>query len=281
MQLPCSDPGAMFRTEDMTRLLCLCGYDKQELARASNYDYFCMICHSLPLCEGHPLAAIFRAFFCMHYGIREDAFSDPRTLWRQLVEELMRSPILHRPIPAESPTPRPSIPLELPSVGTVRFLTEELLASATRTPYETERIWRACAARETLIALRVPSDGFSSPNPYGVGQALKQPTSPAAQAVLTAQAVRCMTTLALETNRELLLVGGTSYLLSLLAYLERSVGLPTLLIDLDDPIPLLPFLEQHGARARLAISKDHASEERLTELSRIYPLGRLYLYEEK
>ncbi len=271
------NPGEVFRNEEMTRLLLLCGYRAQKLARASDYDYFRMVCHALPLSTGYPIAERFRGFFKEHYTLSDGAFSDPAALWRTLAEAMMTSPLPRATVDRFCCPEGAYIRVSEESVETLHFLNECLFSSLGATLEETERNWRTLFSEEAILALRLPVEGsFASPNRYGVEKALCAYPSSEAHAVLLAQAVRCAAAFAAETGRTLLLSGKSAYLAPLLAYLERSVGLPPLLVDADAVAPLLPFAEQF----RLARSRARTDRDELNALARVYPIGRVVWYEE-
>ena len=228
----------------LSRLLRACGAGEACITgRASDYDQFLALAAALPLCEGHPLrdevnakltaATVLSAPLCPHTArLFWERWTEVHWYGRALPPLTHTCPLCIPPMPtvvhaAEIPTlPHPTevrapdlgswsarLEATLPQFGDCFLLLDEDYTFVRPNPYHANLAVRRLAAGETLTADE--------------------------RSLLTAQALRVWGLALIKEGREscrILVRGGApEAVMALLAYLQASKALPSLVWIPDDP----------------------------------------------
>lgn len=276
----------LIRTDEICRLLRLCGADERRIgAEASDYEFFSTLCDAVPLLTGHPLLHALENALKNELGVTASISPDTCCiLWKTCADRLLQirrfKPLTIAPFEAPDWTP-PMWRVDQ---------THILLEGASLLPT------KACSWSEWEAEMRVTLDVFCKsggdvvlfapdaavcaevPNLYRVEQSLRHGVH---TPMLTAQVFRF---LAVELQkRNMILLIDTKLcgegVLNLLNYAERSVGLPRLIwmgADRDTCQALWAWQScPHGFEIRYAVNKAITDRE-LQAIAHTYPIGRLW-----
>ena len=269
-------------------VLRLCGANECELGHsASDYEKFRALCRAVPYLSGHPLPTQLSVILRERLGVVLAPSSKTcDRIWRLCAERLLEFPLpAPIPLPTFSPERVERNPSAWHKLHTLSVLDGACLLSTNADSWlvwETEMrsAWdRSCKARGG--AVRFTPDAAACdviPDPYHVEQALqKGEDSP----VLTAQVFRFLA--AELQKREMTLWLDTDLcgarILPLLAYAERSVGLPKLIwmCKTRDAFEAICNWQMcpHECEIRFAVG-DGITDGELQALAQVYPIGRLW-----
>lgn len=233
-----SNPIELFWSDDLCSLLRLCGEREENIGEgASDFDKFQAILRALPLLEGHPTRAWIESLLKEYFDLKEllQAENAPE-IWKTMCDRLLERPLSPQVLVegdwlCDSLTVPNNLSKHINPVLNANLLFETTAKNA--------MAWSAEIATTALhfkknrcqkIVLQLP-DGFAFvlPSLYQVDRALSlAKRDREATNLLICQLVRELSTVA--QNEDMLLAfvcNSTPYaLVSLLEYVEESVGLP-------------------------------------------------------
>ena len=271
----------------LSRLLRACGADEACITgRASDYDQFLALADAMPLCEGHPLRGEINTKLTAATGL--DAPLCPHTarlFWDRWTE-------LHwygRELPPMSHT----CPLCVSPVPTVARMAEiHRLPDPAAVHASDLGSWSARleAALPPFGDCLLVLDGdytFIRPNPYHANLAVRrlaegETLTADDRALLTTQALRvwglAMVKAGREAHRILLRGGSPEAVTALLAYLQASKALPSLVWLPDDPTRAEAVSGLYGAVGTGYVLPDGISPQEAEAIKATYaavaPWGR-------
>ena len=233
-----SNPIELFWSDDLCSLLRLCGEREENIGEgASDFDKFKAILRALPLLEGHPTRAWIIALFDKYFNLKDlPCAQKVSEIWKLLCNRLLENPVAPQDlVKGDWLCDALSVPSELPEHVTPTLNANLLLETTAKKATD----WSAEIAATVLhfkknrcqkIVLQLPDDfAFVLPSIYHVDRALSlSKKDREATNLLICQLVRELSTVA--QNEDMLLAfvcnSNPDALVSLLQYVEESVGLP-------------------------------------------------------
>ena len=233
-----SNPIELFWSDDLCSLLRLCGEKEENIGEgASDFDKFKAILRALPLLEGHPTRAWIASLLEEYFDLKElPQAENASEIWKLLCNRLLENPLAPQDlVKGDWLCDALSVPSELPKHITPVLNANLLLETTAKKATD----WSAEIAATVLhfnknrcqkIVLQLPDDfAFVLPSIYHVDRALSlSKKDREATNLLICQLVRELSTVA--QNEDMLLAfvcnSNPDALVSLLEYVEESVGLP-------------------------------------------------------
>ena len=283
----------LIRDAALDQLLYLCGNRLDE--RISDYEYFCTLCKSLHLLKGHPLADRFIKY--VTEILNERRAIEPQNaavIWHAVADYMQEHAFQVGDFTAFcKDIPTKSVLYELhPHKSELVWHIDQAPVCATSwggwerdlSADYTNAINSGCTMTQITITEQLP---WRMPSVYHVEQALQN--AHGAGGILSFQRLRYVAIALQKSNTPLLIETpkeGIADLIGALEQLDRTVGLPPVILSLSDinHLPLLvDFAQQKRAssvRLGLRITSDTGSgeQEMLQTIARVYPIGRLFLY---
>ncbi len=282
------------RDPALARLLRACGTDEACITGgASDYDKFLALAAALPLCEGHPLRDSLNATLTAATGLTAPLC--PHTAhphWDAWVETyLYGGKVTDATIPSACPYCTPPVP----TVWRENDLTRLPVPTEVKAPdlsAWSAALESALPADDVPALFSLPEDyAFTRPNPYhanlavGRGDAGNELTHHERDLLVT-QALRVWGQAMLKKswNGMLILRGGEpEAVTALLAYLDTSRALPTLVWIPDDPADAEVVSGLYASVATgVDLSRCSSSEDRERKISAyaaVAPIGRAMVVE--
>jgi len=288
--MPITNITELVRCESTTAVLRQCGAQEQDIEpNSADYAYFQALCRAIPLLGGHPLVqTLARLFASMNIVFLPDHL-DPAALWMQVVSYL-----------EEQSVPKPNLCCKSNDKSTnynFRTFQKDQSSVIDTVTWVNTSATSWCAWERELNARLESIDStcgllrFCLPltasqlSVYHVNTALVQNND---QSTLSAQLLRFLCIACKQENKTLLVeteqFGGKDLLFHL-QQLKKTVGLPNLIISvqcMDDLCKLLPFLSQpHDTNIVFGVQMQNGTSAiSLGQLSNVYPIGRVFLYEQ-
>ncbi len=276
----------LIRTEEICRLLRLCGIDERQIgADASDYEFFSALCHAVPLLMGHPLPHALDDALQSELGVTlplSPDFCD--TLWKACADRLLSMPRFQPLTLTLSDAPK-WMPPKWYATGTHFVLDGSKLLqtkSSSWSEWEAEMQMELdlfCKSGGGVVSLSPDAAACAeAPNLYRVEQLLRKGES---APMLTSQVFRFLVVELQKRNRMLWLDTALcgKQILNLLHYAERTMGLPSLIwtgTGHDTCQALWKWQScAHDCEIRYAVS-DAVTENQLQAIARSYPIGRLW-----
>ncbi|MBO7274731.1 MAG: glucuronate isomerase [Clostridia bacterium] len=254
-----TNPIELFWSDDLVSLMRLCGMREEMIGdRASDFDKFQAICHTLELLDGHPTRARIVSILEKHFNLNELPTQETATeVWRTLCDRLLEDPIDPKTlVGGEWLCDAMDVPNNLPQ-GIAPVLNANLLLAADA---KSTAAWSAQIAatvanftqkgsQKVLLSLEKNFD-FVLPSIYQVDRALSLARKDKqTENLLLSQLVRELCTACKQNNLLLVLVchQNADGVVQLLKYCEDTVGLPRLCWSMHratDAQALLEFTAQ-------------------------------------
>ena len=233
-----SNPIELFWSDDLCSLLRLCGEKEENIGEgASDFDKFKAILRALPLLEEHPTRAWIIALFDKYFNLKDlPCAQKAPEIWKILCDYLLERPLAPQDlVKGDWLCDDLSVPSELPKHVTPTLNANLLLETTAKkaTDWSAEIAATVSHFKENRcqkIVLQLPDDfAFVLPSIYQVDRALSlSKKDREATNLLICQLVRELSTVA--QNEDMLLAfvcnSNPDALVSLLKYVEESVGLP-------------------------------------------------------
>ena len=291
-----SNPIELFWSDDLCSLLRLCGEKEENIGeRASDFDKFKAILRALPFLDGHPTRAWIESLLKEYFDLKEllQAENAPE-IWKTMCDRLLERPLSPQVLVegdwlCDSLTVPNNLPKHINPVLNANLLFETTAKNA--------MAWSAEIATTALhfkknrcqkIVLQLP-DGFAFvlPSLYQVDRALSLAKRDLeAINLLACQLVRELSAVAQKEDMLLVLICNSNPgdLVSLLEYVEESVGLPRVCWsarEIKDAHTLLAFTAKPHKREMLAalpyeivMTNDELSSA-IESWQVRYPIGKL------
>lgn len=233
-----SNPIELFWSDDLCSLLRLCGEREENIGEgASDFDKFKAILRALPLLEGHPTRAWIASLLEEYFDLKEfpQAENAPE-IWKLLCNNLLKNPLAPQDLVkgdwlCDCLTVPNNLQKHITPVLNANLLLETTAKKATDWSAEiAATVSHFKKNRCQKIVLQLPDDfTFVTPSLYHVDRALSlSKKDREATNLLICQLVRELSTVA--QNEDMLLAfvcnSNPDALVSLLEYVEESVGLP-------------------------------------------------------
>jgi len=289
----------LLRGEELYRLLRLCGIpEKENGARASDWELFRSLCRAYPLLTGHPIRTQISDFLKTHFSVFEPLNEEScARIWHTTVLDLEQRPRNAVDFLGGREVAWLCDTLEMPS-SLPDFVKPVLLGNLLLEKRDvTLKQWQN-SVRNTVkvyadagcdrIVLRVGRDfSFSSPSVYQVDRILqKRKLAGEERDLLLTQLLRELCVLCLEKGMTLVLElqCDPAPAEQLLAYVGHTVGLPKTYVSAsclqtaDRLIDLMGAHRQNPMRLAIRLGNFPSDEEVEALCRRIctrYPVGRL------
>lgn len=291
-----TNPAELMRSEEVYRILRLCGSDPCESgALSSDWELFSSFCTAYAMLHGHLTATRIgmllreRLSLTLPFSVENAA-----ALWHEGVEHLRFAPLrtaslFDTDVPwlCDGDTLPEKLPAGMPLVLDAAYLIprsgESLVARRERLREVCTRfLKRGCVGVRLRLA---PNTAFVEPNPYAVEQALASRRRDGRTAdLLAAQHLREVCEVCIEHRLPLTVEceGGVE-IGTLLRYVHRTVGVPRLTVSPKDSAErdaLLSLAEELDLRIALRLRDVPTEREMADTLDSVaarYPIGRVRL----
>ena len=280
------------RDPHLHRLLRACGAEESRITGgASDYDKFLALADALPLCEGHPRREEINRMIQDATGITAPLCPHTaRAVWETWTERHWHGgggQPAFRGLPAVCPHCEPCEPTHI-GVDDLAELPDPMAVCATDLSTWSHNLAEAIlAVTGRLAAVWLPEDySFVRPDPYHAGEvirklAAREAPTPRERDLLLTQALRVwgQAALKIRAGGGFLLYGGSpEAVVALLAYLDASRALPSLIWIPDDPADAGAVSGLYACvRTGMDLSSCTSAEERERRISAYAaaaPIGR-------
>ena len=291
-----SNPIELFWSNDLCSLLRLCGEREENIGEgASDFDKFKAILRALPLLEGHPTRAWIIALFDKYFNLKDlPCAQKAPEIWKILCDCLLEHPLAPQELVegdwlCDCLTVPNNLQKHITPVLNANLLLETTAKNAMVLGAEiAATVSHFKENRCQKIVLQLPDDfAFVLPSIYQVDRALSlSKKDREATNLLICQLVRERSTVAQKEDMLLAFVCNSTpdALVSLLEYVEESVGLPRVCWStraVKDALSLLMFTAKPHKREMLAalpyeivMTNDELSSAIKSWQVR-YPIGKL------